>query len=148
MENRALRKEILAQHAKLRLLCKELRGLVRQPTDALTANEKNHALKRKLEELWGNLETHMLQEDEHLLPALAKVDAWGAERAEAFRLGHIEQRQLIATLRTFEGLGEALTKHVEDVVTLLLADMVDEEKNFLDAKLLSDLPEIIDQTSG
>lgn len=140
MEPSEVRRRVLADHERLRRdveqiesFAKEILEGLRMPISALLAEAKD---------LVARLRAHMHWEESYLLPALREADAWGAERAEHLVRDHREQRDrldfIVACLDDSTRPAKLVAQDVVHLVDLLREDMLVEEQEFLDERVLRD----------
>ncbi len=91
-----LRREALAEHARIRGLLEGARGRVREGLGSRPSSWKR--LRREGEKLGRALERHTFWEERHLVPVLRDADAWGVQRVERLRQEHAEQRRILSLL--------------------------------------------------
>ena len=132
------RRQILsAQHARLRKTIEAARATARH---ALATGGSGSELQAAVILLERELLAHLYDEEKLLEPVLAKIDAWGAVRAELLRAEHTHQRAVLAVL-TGERAWPAITVVAGRTLALcddLLTDMEFEERELLNDKLLRD----------
>lgn len=145
----AARREVLEQHVALRRLLRCVDAAARRVLSGAPANDLElPALMRLLRK---TLLDHMAFEERFLVPVLHDVDPWGPERATHFLAEHERQRAVLATLDD-----EALTGHgaaalavvLRSLVTDILLDMQEEERDFLTSEVLHDDLVVCDQNGG
>jgi len=145
-----VRSRILHDHETLRKMLSELDGLAR---DTL-AGELNllGPLRERAEALLSQLSEHMRWEDRYLSEALREADAWGQERADALDAEHREQRQLLRDaldrLEDESRPAPMIARELADLVERLRRDMVEEERDMLDERVLRDDVVGIDVEAG
>ncbi len=137
-----MRRRILEDHARLRVLIAELDDVALRVMDG----DRRLALRMRAlaEGLRDTFLHHLDLEDGVLVPVLRTLDAWGTDRAARLAAEHRAQRE-----RFGRHLGELVdqSRAPEDVAAdlhalaiELLLDMLHEEKTVLDADLLRDDP--------
>jgi iron-sulfur cluster repair protein YtfE (RIC family) len=139
-----VRQRVLSDHEELRGRLDRLERLAR----AVATGAGPRELRAEAEALLDRLAIHMSWEDLYLVPVLREADGWGDARTARFADEHREQRELLEyVLRSLHDAnrpGPVVASNVLDLVSLLRADMVDEESAFLDERLLRDDPIAID----
>jgi hemerythrin-like domain-containing protein len=135
-----LRERILAEHAELRRSLADLEAL---SLDALERGASGReGLRASGEQFLFQLERHMQHEDEHLIPLLRTIDAWGEERARRVEVEHREQREqmrvYLDALQRGDARREELATLLLDLSSWLARDMADEEETTLHPDLLRD----------
>lgn len=145
-----VRARVLADHAGIR---GSLEGLERWAARVRAGEHSALAsLRRDGEALLASVERHMGWEDRVLQPALELTDAWGRERAAWLERDHREQRMLLehclAAVRDELRPAEVLARTLGDLAALLRADMAEEERVLLDARVLRDDVVGIDVETG
>lgn len=144
-----VRLRVVEEHRRLRGLLSALQALAR---DVTLDPSRNEALRSGLRTLIVEFALHLDSEEDMLLPLVAKVDAWGAERAARMREEHRVQRALLR--RMFRRLEERpigpddLAVEVDALVLRIFHDMRDEEAELLDETLLHDDAVVVDQICG
>lgn len=144
-----VRARVVDEHRRLRVLLAGLQTLAREVTIDASRDE---ALRSALRVLIVEFALHLDSEEELLLPLVARVDAWGDERAARMREEHRVQRALLR--RMFRRLEERsltpndLAVEVDGLVLRIFHDMRDEEAELLDEALLHDDAVVIDQICG
>ena len=128
------------EHARIRALLGQISALADGPMD--TGSE--HAvvdLAALLSRLALVLAAHNANEEAALRPLLALTDAWGPERTDEMIKDHVAEhaalRAMIAPLKDLTDV-EGLRRTSCELVRLLRAHLDDEERGFLNAKVLRD----------
>lgn len=145
-----VRKRILEEHERLRVLLEELDDAARR----LLEGDEALALRLRVlaEALREKFLRHLDLEDEILVPTLREIDPWGPERAKQVSEEHLEQRALFQ--RLFADLHDGRRPAVEVAVELralvsaLLLDMQGEEAHVLHPDVLHDDPMEPDTETG
>lgn len=145
-----VRRRVLEDHERIRAML-----VVLEATAGQVLSGEAHLLgSLRLEggTLLGTLREHMHWEDVHLRPALLEADAWGLERAERLDHDHREQRELLgyalASVEDQSRPAPVIARTLLDLVKLLRADMEDEERWLVDARVLRDDVVSIDAETG
>jgi len=140
MEPSEVRGRVLADHECIRQDLEQVEGFAREILNGLRMPIA--ALRGEAEGLVKRLCSHMRWEEAYLLPALREADVWGAERAELLVRDHREQRDTLdfALARLHDGTRPAavVAQDVIHLVDLLREDMLVEERDLLDARVLRD----------
>lgn len=136
-----VRREILAQHAALRVQLEALSVLAARlregkvpPREALDAAKALHHA----------LAIHVRDEERLLVPALQEADGFGPARVEELQREHVEQARSLSELMTeLEALAEAddatqVASRIEELITRIRDDMQEEERHHLSVSLLKD----------
>ena len=135
-----VRRKILEDHHRIRRLLRPTEDLARSVS--LGESDLADSLRRLGALLLERLAAHLEWEDRHLGAALSEADAWGPERAERLAREHSEQRELLAHAAQRiedERLPPRLLGSIMlDLVSLLHADMQEEEHACLDPSVLRD----------
>lgn len=126
----AVRAKILAEHKEVR------RGLraMDDSARAVARGDSSHVskMRARLLEFAVFFESHLQMEEEHLVPILAELDAWGMARVEHLADEHRGQRLMLrAMIHESERFTKTPKELAEDamwLVRVLKKDMVDEEK--------------------
>jgi hypothetical protein len=132
-----VRVKIQADHQEIRGALLSIESLSR---DALAGRWKRAGpLRLEAEHLLNRLLDHMYWEDLHLAPALRAAGDWGNARAERLDEEHREQRELLR--HSLERVGDRtrptplLAQNLVDLISLLRADMAEEDELLLDTRL-------------
>jgi iron-sulfur cluster repair protein YtfE (RIC family) len=140
MEPSEVRRRVLADHERLRRDVEQIESFAREILEGLRMPIS--ALRAKAKDLVARLRAHMQWEESYLLPALREADAWGAERAEHLVRDHREQRDrldfVVERLDDSTRPAELVAQDVVHLVDLLCEDMLVEEQEFLDERVLRD----------
>jgi len=123
-----VRRIILNEHSVIRQKMQEL--------ERLTKAKNYPALRESVMEFQVLFSEHLKNEETILWPIIKTVDSWGPVRIEAMNKEHAEQRKMIAGLNDVKP--EKLIQVIKDLIRVLAADMVQEEKEFLNAEILRD----------
>ena len=132
---------VLKDHADLRARLDRVESELESVSTG--ARQRVKPLLEEAEALLDELLVHMRWEDVHLAKALREADAWGPEREERLRREHREQRELLRqVVEELRGPARAdptlLTRKIGDFVSLVRADMEEEEFSVLDPNVLRD----------
>jgi hypothetical protein len=134
-----VRRLVLVQHGALRRLLASVTGAVTRMMGGAPRNVVELAGLIRL--VRRTLDDHMCFEERHLVPALEEVDPWGPERARSFLEEHRRQRAELAALDA-ELAGDpgeqTLALVLPTLVSDILADMEQEERDFLTPDILRD----------
>jgi iron-sulfur cluster repair protein YtfE (RIC family) len=131
------RKEVLQQHADLRVLLRELCTVSAEGPGGAAV------LRARLDTVRAVLHCHVLFEDMFLAPILEKLDAWGPVRLQLMRADHDRQSELLRSLEPDPvQSSEDLARLARNFADLVLADMAAEERDVLDSAALCD--ELVD----
>lgn len=133
-----VRRKVLSQHREIEQMLAELEtGVAKLSEGSVDAAQ----VKRAAYALRGILELHMSFEEAHMVPAINEADGFGPERVRHLHAEHAEQRQeldrLVDTIReasSADGLLAGVTKLAE----MLRIDIEEEEREYVNEKLLSD----------
>ncbi len=143
-----VRRMILEDHAALRIMFANLRDLLKHP-ESRTQEEHVRELGSALRQRFLR---HLDLEDEHLVPALREIDAWGEERAARVSQEHEEQRsrfdRLLGHLQDRSLPESQLVQELEVLLRDLIEDMNHEETTVLNEDLLRDDPVSIEMEAG
>ena len=142
-----IRKELLGQHASLKLMAAKIRELAERPSEDISPDQ----LSGLLHELGDGIDAHNAREEHLLGEVLPTLDAWGPERLARMDDHHRrEHREIAERVRaaaklpdSSATLGAALPA-IEDLMT----HMHEEEKEFLGRDLLRDDVINIHQADG
>lgn len=145
-----VREWVLKDHKTLRAQLDALDELARQVRDG--DRRLIGPLRLEAERFLNRFDNHTRWEDAYLRPALVEADAWGLERAKRLDHDHTEQRALLAdslaSLRDAERPPVSVARGVLDLISLIRADMEEEERDLLDPRILRDDVVTIDAESG
>jgi len=140
MQPSDLRKRILDDHDELRCSLTDLEALSHRALDRGDAGRAE--LREAGERFLHRLEEHMRHEDEHLVPLLRTIDAWGPQRARLVEQDHAAQRaQMRAYLDLLRHRGTARSELAElllEIASWLRRDMEEEEETTLRDDVLRD----------
>jgi len=133
-----VRRKVLSQHREIEQMLSELEaGVAKLGEGTVEAGQ----VKRAAYALRGILELHMNFEEVHMVPAINDADGFGPERVRHLHAEHAEQRQeldrLVDAIREAsspDGLVSSVTKLAE----MLRIDIEQEEREYVNEKLLSD----------
>lgn len=140
MKPSQVRRAVLEEHGRLRVLLEEIEALVErfEKGDA----QVHGPLRDKGIELHDALCAHLDHEDDILAPALRDADAAGARAARRLADEHREQRELFAfllgRLRDSARPTVLLAREMRNFVDLIRIDMQHEEEHELSEKVLRD----------
>jgi hemerythrin-like domain-containing protein len=145
-----VRHRVLDDHEILRRMLTDIEALAR---DTLAGDRQLLGqLREHGEALLARLAEHMRWEDRYLSHALQEADAWGRERAAALEHEHQEQRRLlrdaVERLRDEARPAPMIARELADLVERLRSDMVEEERDLLDERVLRDDVVGIDVETG
>lgn len=145
-----VRRRVLGDHASLRTRLEEIEELVHAIEEG--AGERVASLRLRGVELLEALEHHMQWEDRQLVPVLRDSDSWGPERVRRFDAEHREQREVLRhvlrALSDRERPAPLVARNLHDFAVLLRADMEEEERAFLDPRVVRDDTIGIDVETG
>jgi hypothetical protein len=135
---RAVREQVLEQHAQLRGLLFEA---IDQTGRSLQGQHELARLALLVLQLRRRFRVHLAFEERKLFPILAQVDVWGPERVAELTLEHARQRAQLDTLA--EGMKGGwdvprVAVALRSLATDLLIDMNEEEQGCLSPNLLSE----------
>lgn len=143
MSDRALmpsevRRKVLSQHREIEQMLAELETGVAHLGDG---NVNAEQVKRAAYALRGILELHMSFEEAHMVPAINEADGFGPERVRHLHAEHAEQRQeldrLVDQIREASSADD-LTAGVGRLAEMLRTDIEEEEREYVNEKLLHD----------
>jgi hypothetical protein len=149
-EPSCIRREVLAQHAALRDLLKradEAAERVLAGAGAPAALGLPRLIRSVLNALFG----HMAFEEEVFLPVLREVDPWGPDRVARFMAEHARQRAELGALAIDARAQDATRDSAQvlrSLVSEILLDMEEEERDFLTEEVLHDDLVVGDQNGG
>ena len=133
-----VRRKVLSQHREIEQMLSELEaGVAQLGAGTVDASQ----VKRAAYALRGILELHMNFEETHMVPAINEADGFGPERVRHLHAEHAEQRQELD--RLVDGIREAsspddLASGVTKLANMLRIDIEEEEREYVNEKLLSD----------
>ena len=140
MQPSEVRETVLRDHLALRGILSRVESLAH-----LVAGDEPWRvgdLRAAAESLLDTLASHMEWEDRHLGPLLRDADASGAESEARLKRDHAEQREVLRhALERLHDEGRPATlvaRNLLDLVTLLRAEMEDEESSLLGSYVLRD----------
>ena len=145
-----VRKQILAEHERLRARLRDIEATVQHAA----AGDVGAAatIRRQLGELLAALRSHVRAEEAALVPALAATDAWGPERAAQIQADHVTQLRVLASWDRAVGDDgmpmDELAARLRQFAGQLWADMEAEERDLLHPDLLRDDVVTIGQSSS
>jgi len=144
-----VRARVLEDHDGLRGQLERLEALAEGTG---RGEREGEGMRRDARALLERLLIHMQWEERFLLPALREADAWGEERAERLLSDHREQRQLLdfilSRLRDAARPEPLVVTDVVHLIAFLREDMVEEERDLLDERVLRDDVVAIDVEAG
>lgn len=133
-----VRRKVLSQHREIEQMLSELETGVAKLADGSVDSGQ---VKRAAYALRGILELHMNFEETHMVPAINEADGFGPERVRHLHAEHTDQREemdrLISAIREAESAPE-LIKSVRKLAEMLRIDIEEEEREYVNEKLLSD----------
>lgn len=145
-----IRRRILHDHQALRGILFSLEALSKEVLNEGRLLED--PLRMQGEALLSQLRDHMDWEDVHLRPALLAADACGKARVESLDTDHREQREMLSyALKRIEDTNAPpiiLARGLLDLVKVLRQDMEEEERMFLNERVLRDDVVGIDVETG
>ena len=133
-----VRRKVLSQHREIEQILAELESGVAHLADGTVDADQ---VKRAAYALRGILELHMNFEEAHMVPAIHDSDGFGPERARHLHAEHEEQRRELD--RLVDGIREAssaedLSDRVTKLAAMLRTDIEEEERDYVNEKLLRD----------
>lgn len=133
-----VRRKVLSQHREIEQILAELEAGVSHLADGSVDADQ---VKRAAYALRGILELHMNFEEAHMAPAIHEADGFGPERVRHLHAEHQEQRKELD--RLVEGIREAsssddLADRVSKLAAMLRQDIEEEERDYVNEKLLRD----------
>jgi hypothetical protein len=133
-----VRRKVLSQHREIEQILAELEAGVGHLADGSVDADQ---VKRAAYALRGILELHMNFEEAHMAPAIHEADGFGPERVRHLHTEHQEQRKELD--RLVEGIREAsssddLAERVSKLAAMLREDIEQEERDYVNEKLLHD----------
>jgi hypothetical protein len=133
-----VRRKVLTQHREIEKMLAELEVGARQLREG---EEEEDRVKRAAYALRGILELHMTFEETHMVPAISEADGFGPERARHLHAEHAEQRahldRLLHAILDAKSPAE-IEKGIADLAEMLRKDIEEEEKHYVNEKLLRD----------
>ena len=133
-----VRRKVLSQHREIEQMLAELETGVAQLADGEVGAEQ---VKRAAYGLRGILELHMNFEEEHMAPAISEADGFGPERVRHLHSEHADQRReldrLVDQIREASSTQD-LAASVSKLAQMLRDDIEDEERDYVNDKLLRD----------
>lgn len=134
----AILQELSAQHGAIRQQVEDLRAALRAP--------EADRLDQKLSSLHVAVAAHNRREEELLGAILPEVDAWGRVRAARMDAAHRgEHGELERALLARSGVEPDSIKVVLDA---LIAHLREEERTFLNDRVLTHSPVVMEQSDG
>ncbi|MGB3049936.1 MAG: hemerythrin domain-containing protein [Polyangiales bacterium] len=133
-----VRRKVLSQHREIEQMLSELEaGVAKLGEGSVDAGQ----VKRAAYALRGILELHMSFEEAYMVPAINDADGFGPERVRHLHAEHAEQRQeldrLVDAIREASSPG-GLVSSVTKLAEMLRIDIEEEEREYVNEKLLSD----------
>ena len=133
-----VRRKVLSQHREIEQMLSELESGVAHLADGEVDADQ---VKRAAYALRGILELHMNFEETHMVPAINEADGFGPERVRHLHTEHAEQRRELD--RLVDQIREAsseldLAGSVSKLANMLRADIEEEERDYVNDKLLRD----------
>jgi len=133
-----VRRKVLSQHREIEQMLSELEaGVTHLGDGSVDAGQ----VKRAAYALRGILELHMNFEEAHMAPAINEADGFGPERVRHLHAEHEQQRQeldrLVDLIREASSMQE-LRQNVGRLAEMLRKDIEDEERDYVNEKLLRD----------
>ena len=133
-----VRRKVLSQHREIEQMLSELEAGVAHLADGTVDADQ---VKRAAYALRGILELHMNFEETHMVPAINEADGFGPERVRHLHAEHAEQRQeldrLVDQIREASSTDD-LAASVERLASMLRTDIEEEEREYVNEKLLRD----------
>jgi iron-sulfur cluster repair protein YtfE (RIC family) len=133
-----VRRKVLSQHREIEQMLSELEAGVSHLGDGKVDAGQ---VKRAAYALRGILELHMNFEEAHMVPAINEADGFGPERVRHLHAEHAEQRQeldrLVDRIREASSADD-LTTSVARLAEMLRTDIEEEEREYVNEKLLHD----------
>ena len=133
-----VRRKVLSQHREIEQMLSELEaGVAKLGEGTVDAAQ----VKRAAYALRGILELHMSFEEAHMVPAIHDADGFGPERVRHLHAEHADQRReldrLVDAIREARS-PDSLVSTVTTLAQMLRADIEQEERDYVNEKLLSD----------
>lgn len=133
-----VRHKVLRQHREIEQMLAELE----QGASQLEAGGgQAERVKRAAYALRGVLELHMRFEEAHVVPAITEADGFGPERARRLHQEHEVQRKQLDRLvdAVLDARSPAeIQKGIAKLAGMLRKDIEEEEKDYINEKLLRD----------
>ncbi len=133
-----VRRKVLGQHREIEQMLAELEAGVAHLGDGSVDEGQ---VKRAAYALRGILELHMNFEEAYMAPAINEADGFGPERVRHLHAEHAEQRKeldrLVDQIREAESPAE-LKKRVAKLAEMLRNDIEEEERDYVNEKILHD----------
>ena len=133
-----VRRKVLSQHREIEQMLSELEaGVAKLAVGEVDAGQ----VKRAAYALRGILELHMNFEEAYMVPAIHDADGFGPERVRHLHAEHAEQRReldrLVDAIREASSTDD-LASSVTKLAEMLRVDIEEEEREYVNEKLLSD----------
>ncbi|MFW2388437.1 MAG: hemerythrin domain-containing protein [Polyangiales bacterium] len=133
-----VRRKVLSQHREIEQMLSELEaGVLKLGQGSVDAGQ----VKRAAYALRGILELHMNFEEAYMVPAINDADGFGPERVRHLHAEHAEQRReldrLVDAIREASSADD-LAASVTKLSEMLRVDIEEEEREYVNEKLLSD----------
>ena len=133
-----VRRKVLSQHREIEQMLSELEaGVAKLGEGSVDAAQ----VKRAAYALRGILELHMNFEEAHMVPAIRDADGFGPERVRHLHAEHADQRReldrLVDAIREARS-PDSLVSTVSTLAQMLRVDIEQEERDYVNEKLLSD----------
>ncbi len=133
-----VRRKVLSQHREIEQMLSELEaGVAKLGEGSVDAAQ----VKRAAYALRGILELHMSFEEAHMVPAIHDADGFGPERVRHLHAEHADQRReldrLVDAIREARS-PDSLVSTVSTLAQMLRVDIEQEERDYVNEKLLSD----------
>jgi len=133
-----VRRKVLSQHREIEQMLSELEaGVLKLGQGSVDAGQ----VKRAAYALRGILELHMNFEEAYMVPAINDADGFGPERVRHLHSEHAEQRReldrLVDAIREASSADD-LAASVTKLSEMLRVDIEEEEREYVNEKLLSD----------
>ncbi|RZV52378.1 MAG: hemerythrin domain-containing protein, partial [Deltaproteobacteria bacterium] len=127
-----------SQHREIEQMLSELEaGVAKLGEGSVDAAQ----VKRAAYALRGILELHMNFEEAHMVPAIQDADGFGPERVRHLHAEHADQRReldrLVDAIREARS-PDSLVSTVTTLAEMLRVDIEQEERDYVNEKLLSD----------
>jgi len=133
-----IRQKVLTQHREIEKMLSELEVGARKLREGA---EQEDRVKRAAYALRGILELHMTFEETYMVPAISQADGFGPERARHLHAEHAEQRthldRLVHAILDAKSPTE-IEKEIAHLAEMLRKDIEEEEKHYVNEKLLRD----------
>lgn len=133
-----VRRKVLSQHREIEQMLSELESGVDHLGDGEVDADQ---VKRAAYALRGILELHMNFEETYMVPAINEADGFGPERVRHLHTEHAEQRReldrLVDQIREASSAAD-LAGSVSKLAQMLRADIEEEERDYVNDKLLRD----------